>query len=309
MPIGETSLWSASFSNGDAPLSLSDQGQGGQYAATWQPSNVSNATVTLNASDGNLKPALSQLSGSIYQNPAPILKPNGIVNNLNSLTGGALAPGTVAQVHGSGLAASAVSPGVVPLPTNFKSTQLVIGGHLAPLYYVSDSQLNVQIPYELSAQQQVSAVGVVNGQLNLPVSIGLVPNYAWNSRPYADGTLIAQHSADYSLVTSTSPAHAGETLIMYLVGMGQTNPKVSSGAASPGANPGEVAATVTVQPTVTVDGQNAKRSFAGLDAGRSRAVPDRLHRAPSTARAGNLSVTVCQGPSVRMPRRCSVVTP
>jgi uncharacterized protein (TIGR03437 family) len=195
----------------------------------------------------------------------------------------------------------------VPLPTTFQSTQLVIGGHLAPLYYVSDSQLNVQIPYELSAQQQVSAVGVVNGQLTLPVSVGLVP-ITPGIAALADGTLIAQHSADYSLVTSSSPAHAGETLIMYLVGMGQTNPKVSSGAASPGANPGEVAATVTVQPTVMVDGQKANVPFAGLTPG-GVGLYQIDFTVPSTARAGTLSVTVSQGTVSANPTTLPVVTP
>lgn len=285
----------ASFSNGDPPLALEDQNQGGVYAVTWQPSNPAapqNTIVTLNASAGALKPALSQLTGTISPNAAPVLNPNGIVNNLNGLLGGALAPGTVAQAHGSALAASAAQPSTVPLPTTFNKTQLVVGGHLAPLYYISDSQLNVQIPQELPAGQQVAAVAVVNGQLTLPVSVSLTsitPGVA----VYADGSLIAQH-ADYSLVNASSPAHPGETVIMYLVGMGPTNPKVATGTAAPGSNPGETLAQVATQPVVTVDGQNAAIAFAGLTPG-GVGLYQIDFTVPATARAGNLNVAVSQG--------------
>ena len=47
-----------------------------------------------------------------------------------------------------------------------------------------------------------------------------------------DGTLIAQHS-DGSLVTQASPAMAGEYLVAYLAGLGDTTVPVPSGTASP----------------------------------------------------------------------------
>ena len=141
---------SANFSNGDPPLSFDGQGNSGQYVATWQPSGSakSNLRIVLQGIAGSLAPAFSQLSGSVTSNQAPVLSQNGIVNGFTFLAGGALAPGTVAAAFGSGLTGSAngISPGVAPLPTEFQNTQLVIGGRLAPLYYLSDTQLNVQIP-------------------------------------------------------------------------------------------------------------------------------------------------------------------
>ena len=78
---------------------------------------------------------------------------------------------------------------------------------------------------------------------------------------YPTGDVIAQH-ADFSLVNSTSPAHPGEVLIMYLVGMGATNPSTPTGQQTTG--PLEPA---VVQPIVTVGSQQAVVSFAGLSPG------------------------------------------
>ncbi len=98
----------ASFSNGDPALTLLGDGQG-NYSATWQPGSTSaQARVTIEAVAGSLAPAQFQILGSISGNQVPVLARNGTLNNLNPVIGGALAPGTVAQVYGSALASTAV---------------------------------------------------------------------------------------------------------------------------------------------------------------------------------------------------------
>jgi len=62
-------------------------------------------------------------------------------------------------------------------------------------------------------------------------------------------------------VDANNPAKRGEYLIMYLVGLGATNPSVPSGAPSPSTLP---LGQPLVTPTVSVDGQNATVAFAGL---------------------------------------------
>jgi uncharacterized protein (TIGR03437 family) len=284
----------ANFSNGDSPLALEDQGSGGQYIGTWQPSKLSNMVVTLNGSGGGLKPATARLAGLVTQNQAPVLSPNGILNNLNPLIGGALAPGTVAAAFGSGLTTSptSVSPGTSPLPTEFQNTQLIVGGSIAPLYFLSDLQLNVEIPADLAPLQQYPAVGVVNGALSLPVAVPLVPTdpgIATNP----DGSVIAQDS-NFNLITPANPAHPGEAIVIYLVGMGATNPAVASGVAAPGTNPGDTLASATVQPVVQVGLQTAKILFAGLTPGAIGLYQINFV-VPGGVGAGNTGLTVNQG--------------
>jgi uncharacterized protein (TIGR03437 family) len=291
--IGNGSV-TASFSNGDPPLSLVTQGPSGQYSATWQPQNsVASAIVTLLANANGLNPATAQIAGTVASNTAPVLSPHGIVHNLNPVAGGALAPGTWAQVYGLNLSGFTGITSGSPIPTAFQNNQLVIGGRLAPLYYLSSEQWVALIPSELTPGQQFAAVASNNGALTLPISVDVMPLVPGVDENFSTGALVAQHSADYSLVTPSSPAQPGEVLIMYLEGMGATNPSVLSGTPAPST---PLAHAVT-QPTVTVGGQNAPVAYAGLSPGIV-GVYQIDFTVPTTAPAGNLNVVVTQGTAV-----------
>jgi uncharacterized protein (TIGR03437 family) len=255
----------ASFSNGDPPLSLSGDHETGAYTATWQPGVVTpSMTVTVNATAPALTPVTAQFVGSINQNAAnpPTLYPNGALHIFfnaaeAALLGGGLAPGNVSQVYGTGLASGSTGT-VVPLPQQFNGTFLLVGGLYAPMYYVSPTLIDAQIPFELTPNRQYAAIASVNGALTLPETIDVVPmqpGVAVNT----DGSAIAQHATDYSLVNSSSPAKPGEGVIIYLAGMGPTNPAVGSGMPTPLQQ-----VPATTQPVVTVGGQNASIGYAGL---------------------------------------------
>jgi uncharacterized protein (TIGR03437 family) len=260
----------ATFSNGDTPLTLVGDSLG-NYSGTWQPSAVSpNMVVTLSASSGSLQAASATLYGAIYANatPPPTLAPGGTLNDFNPVAGAALSPGMIAQVYGSGLATSRVSPGVLPLPTTFKNTFVQVGDYQAPFYFLSSAQINVQIPIDVAASQQVPILISVNDALTLPITLDIIPNAPGVLSAFDGPTppstqngahIVAQH-LNGSAVTSGSPGKSGEYLVMYLTGLGATKPSVPSGTAA-SANP---LAYVTAAPTVTVDSHSSKIYFAGL---------------------------------------------
>ncbi len=253
----------ASFTNGDPAVMLLPDGAAGTYSAAWAPGAASQQmNVTFHVVSGGLLPAASTLIGDVLQNGAPTLAANGTLNNLNALIGGALSPGDVVQVFGSNLAAAPESTVNVPLVTAFKGTELRIGGVDAPLYFVSGGQLTAQIPAELAANRQYTVIGIVNGGLTLPDTVDLAP-VAPGIAVFGDGSVIAQH-ADFSLVTTQNPAHRGETLVMYLVGMGATNPAVASGQPAPVAEPFARALAV---PTVAIDNLPSQIGYAGMTPG------------------------------------------
>jgi uncharacterized protein (TIGR03437 family) len=290
----------ASFSNGDAPLSLAGDNLG-DYSTTWQPGAVNaNMVVTLNATAGALQPATAKLYGGIAQNqtPPPTLAQGGTLNNLNPVVGAPLSPGTIAQVYGTGLAPSAVSTGSAPLPITFNNTYALVGSTQAPLYSLSGGQINIQIPYEATATQQVPIVLSVNNALTLPLMLNIVPAtpgvLSANDGPTPPSVqngahIIAQHSADGSLVTTASPAKPGEYLVMYLVGMGATNPAVASGVETPTAP----LSKVVDEPTVTVGSQTSTLLFAGLTPGFVGLYQIDFQVPPGAA-SGELVVTVTQ---------------
>jgi len=282
---------SASFSNGDPPLSLRSDQQTGQYAATWQPGFPSaQTTITMRASEGAFPQAAAQLTGAVAANnfPPPTLAPHGTLHNLNPVLGAPLAPGTIAQVYGTGLATQTASPGVVPLPNAFNGTSVIAGGLPAPLYYLSGGQLNVQIPTELKSGQQCAIVASVNNALTLPDTLDLNPVQP-GMAALPSGSVIAQHP-DYSYVDANHLAKPGEILTIYLAGMGATNPAVSSGQPSPSMEP---LGRVTTQPTVLVDGQMATVQFAGLTPAAVGLYQINF-TVPLNSRSGSLSLVVSQ---------------
>ncbi len=282
----------ASFSNGDPPLMLRP-GQSPTYSATWQPGVVSSQmTVTLLAQAGELQSATAQLIGSINQNSnaPPVLSENGTVNVFDRVPAGALAPGMIIEVYGAGLATAKGNPGVLPLPTSFQGTSLIVGPDQAPLYFVSGGQLDVQVAAELTPNQQYPVIAILNGALSIPVMADISP-VQLGVAAQVDGHVIAQHGADSSSVDSNHPAKPGEVLVIYLSGMGPTNPSVKSGAPAPSSEP---LARVTIQPTVTVDGQNATVQFAGLSPGFVGLYQVNF-QVPSNAKSGDLSLMLTQG--------------
>jgi len=245
--------------------------------------------VTVHAEAGSLQAATTQLIGTINPNAAPVLFRNGTVNVFNRVSGGALAPGTIVEVYGSGLASSTATPGMLPLPNIFNGTLVVVGGFQVPLYYLSDGQLDAEIAVDLPQNQQHAIVVSANGALTVPDSIDVVP-VQLGVAAYTDGHVIAQHGADFSYVTASSPAKPSEVLVIYLSGMGPTNPAVKSGNAAPGVEP---LARVTLTPTVMVDGQNADVGFAGLSPGFVGLYQVNF-TVPPTAKSGDLNLVLIQ---------------
>jgi uncharacterized protein (TIGR03437 family) len=293
-------LVNASFSNGDPDLALEPLGQG-LYAATWMPGHASStllngvATVALQGFVPALPIASSELTGTVATDIAPAVSANGVLNNLNPQPGSPVAPGTVVQIYGTALwmtssGGMAGSGSIVngQLSSMLNGVSVSVGGIAAPLYYGSSGQINAQIPNELEAGQQYELLVNVNGLYSNAVTINTTavqPGLA--SLP--DGTVIAQDSS-YNLITTDNPAHAGQVIILYLTGMGATNPPVSTGATSPSSPPAQVA----VAPQVTVGTANAQVLFAGLSPGSVGLYQINVE-IPAGVGTGNVPIVVTQG--------------
>jgi uncharacterized protein (TIGR03437 family) len=252
----------AEFSNGDPPLSLNlSDSKSATYATTWTPAHAATQlTVTAQATAPGLQSATAKIVGAVSDTVAPILAKNGTLHNLFPQAGAPLAPGTIVQIFGSGLAATTGSTNV-PLPTVLNGTSVVIGGQLAPLYYVSSNQINAQLPVDLVPGQEYQVLVVANNAYTTPESIRIAPATPGIAR-FANGVVIAQHS-DFTLVTQDSPAKPGEYLVAYLAGMGLTDTPVGTGAQAPSSP----LAAVNISAAVAIDGTTAPILFAGLTPG------------------------------------------
>jgi len=283
----------ATFTNGDPELALPLANSAtGLYTATWTPRASSpQVIITAVAAAPGLLPATAQISGAVVPNPKPVLTPNGTVNPFNPQIGGGLAPGTIVAVYGQNLAVMAATPPAFtyPLPTTINGTQVRIGGINAPLFYVSPGQINVQIPFELDPARGPYFLAVsTNGASTTAQPVSVIPATPALDA-FGDATLIAVHLADSTLISQASPAQPGEYIVMFLLGMGQTDNPVATGAGAPSSPLSRPLAA----PAMTLGGKPVTITFAGLSPGFAGLYQINLQVPPGTG-GGNLALTVFQ---------------
>lgn len=161
------------------------------------------------------------------------------------------APGMAMTIFGSGLAPSAWSASTLPLPAQLAGVSATINGIGAPLYYVSPTQLNVQIPYEVPANALVSLQVTNNGH---------TASTEFTTQAAAPGIFI---DAAGSLVPVNS-ASTGQIISLYITGQGAVAPTIGTGEAPPlGTSTANLPAPQ--QPVkLTVGGVPAQIQFAGI---------------------------------------------
>ncbi len=175
------------------------------------------------------------------------INPQEVVNAGSSapFTSG-VSPGEFITIYGSNLAPSAQTASAIPFPTNLNGVSVTINSLQAPVYYVSPTQISALVPYETSSATIASISVNNNGTASNTVTAFVNPATPGLFAQTSDGVGLGsiQHAADYSLVTSASPAQAGETVVVYLAGLGAVSPSVADGTAAP--------SSTLSQPTNTV---------------------------------------------------------
>jgi uncharacterized protein (TIGR03437 family) len=174
------------------------------------------------------------------------LSPTGVVNAASSAPFTAqVAPGEFLTLYGSGLAPGSMSAPKLPLPETLNGVRVMINQVAAPINYVSPTQINVVVPY--NGAGTIAHIQVINGNnsSNIVTELeGLTAVGAFTNNPEGGlGYAAARHS-DYSVITKSSPAQIGETVSLYLAGMGAVYLPVADGAAAPSNPP----STTTAEP-------------------------------------------------------------
>ena len=104
-----------------------------------------------------------------------------------------------------------------------------------PMLFVSPSQINAQMPFETigNVTLVLRTPGGVSDNFNMLVSPGAPGVFQSGvAGPETDLPTIIR-SDDSQLVTPSNPVHKGDTLVIYLTGLGQTNPPVPDGQPAP----------------------------------------------------------------------------
>jgi len=205
---------------------------------------------------------------------SPVFSAAGVTPAANY--GETLAPGVIASLFGTNLAPGIASAIAVPIPTELEGVSVSVNGILAPLFYVSPSQINFQLPWELLAlpvQARANVVVTVNGSASagqsfLPqaVSPGI---FTLNSSGSGQGAIQIANTAIFAAPPNiipaalARPANRGEFVTIYCSGLGDVSPRPATGAP---ASDSPLSNTL-LMPSVVIGGVGAQVTFAGLSPG------------------------------------------
>jgi uncharacterized protein (TIGR03437 family) len=190
------------------------------------------------------------------------LNPTGVVNAGSSAPfTAAISPGELLTLYGSNLSGSTQVASSIPFPTTLaNNVQVKINGIPAPLYYVTPTQLSAIVPYAVTsglAQVQVINNNTPSNLVTMLVGATAPGVLTQSQNGLGYGDVI---HADGTLVNAQNPAKPGETVSVFLTGLGPVSPSINDGAAGP-TNPYSLA-TNTV--TAFVGGTSAPVGYAGL---------------------------------------------
>lgn len=164
----------------------------------------------------------------VVQPPPPAPNPvtvEGVVNAASFTP--ALAPGSLISIFGRALSASENRAARLPLPDEMSGTVVTLNGRRLPLLYVSSTQINAKLLFTVEGPATLN-VTTPEGSAETPLTIA-------ESAPaiFLVGRSPAVIRWDGSLISTTSPAAPGETVCVFLTGLGRPDSDIAAGQPAP----------------------------------------------------------------------------
>lgn len=188
----------------------------------------------------------------------PVASSGGVLNDAGFTVGEPVSAGSIAAVFGSGFG------------TTTKGVTVLVGGIAAPLFGVYGTQINFQVPWQLSGQTQTTLTVTSADATSAPVTVPLAAQgpgiFLLNTSGQAAVEIAG--TATIAAAAGTFPgsraAQAGvDYITIYCTGLGAVTNQPATGALSSGTTLSQASATVTV----SIGGVNAPVTFAGLAPG------------------------------------------
>jgi uncharacterized protein (TIGR03437 family) len=226
------------------------------------------------------------------------------IGNAASYQGPDVAPGEIVTISGSDLGPA--NPLGVTLDNDGKvataagGVTVTFNGRPAPLLYVSATQINCVVPYEVAGQGNIEVKLTYAGRsaarrVNVAAAIPAV--FTADGSGKGQGAITNAGGGQNSVA---NPAAAGDVVILYVTGEGQTNPASVTGAvtvASLGSS-GPVTPRPVLPVIVYIGGKTATLEFVGEAPAMVAGVLQINARIPSGIASGNLPLVVTLGTSV-----------
>ena len=200
--------------------------------------------------DQNDNPSTSAvLTQVVTSQPVPT------INSIsNAASGGWPASGAAASIFGTFPGVTTTGTAGLPLPYMLAGVSVFVDSIRAPLYYVSASQINIEVPWEVV--DKTATISVTNGVWDLTWTNSVLSSWPGLFSPIL-------HATDYSLVSASNPAVGGEVVLLYGTGLGPVSNTPVDGTEAPGA----LLAVTKTPPQITIGGKAASVLWSGLAPG------------------------------------------
>ncbi|MBC8166052.1 MAG: hypothetical protein H7Y20_09280 [Bryobacteraceae bacterium] len=166
------------------------------------------------------------------QDPAPLYVESSIANSASPRAEG-LAPNTLATLYGKFLSHTTrslqpedIAAGILPTTLRGTGVRVIVGGFLAPVLYISPTQVNFVVPPSLLPGDWELRLGL-DSRSGPAVRVRL--SAASPALFSMDPEFVIATRGDGSLLTNEKPGKGGEIVVLYATGLGTTLPPIVSG--------------------------------------------------------------------------------
>ncbi|HLJ45069.1 MAG TPA: S8 family serine peptidase [Bryobacteraceae bacterium] len=211
---------------------------------------------------------------SAYARFTPAIAAGGALNAASFES--TIAPGSYMAIFGTALsdvtdqaAVAALPPALDEVSVSFDvpSAGLSVPGYI---YYVSATQINLQVPWELQGQSSALMKVRVGESVSSVITVPLAsysPSFFEFTEPGSSVAFADARDLTFSVIGSNNPAKRGQVIQLYVNGLGPVSNQPASGVPAP-SQPLPLAET-TSKPAVMIGGVQAEVGFTGLTPGLS----------------------------------------
>jgi uncharacterized protein (TIGR03437 family) len=297
MPTSQTIQVTSTTSGTSAPFTASFVAStGGNFVTVMPSSGTTPATLTLSLDSA----VASALAAGTYNGDVQVSSGNGAVQtvkvtlvvspagtpvvlaitNAASLQPGAVAPGEIVTIFGTGIGPATPTTGTSfaptasgTVPTTLANVSVTFNGVAAPLIFVAPGQINAVVPYEVASQvgQSVPLVVTNNGTASPSTTVQVVATdpeiFSLGESGSGQGAILNQ---DASINGVSNPATPGTIISIFATGEGQLVPAGTTGCITGGSLPlptpsGKVSLTIGGQAVTDIEyAGEAPDSVCGL---------------------------------------------
>lgn len=195
-----------------------------------------------------------------FDAPTPVPSVTSVTNSADGGLG--VAPGGLVLISGKGLAPTSAAAGGLPLPSALGDACVTLNNVALPLFRVSSTQIMAQLPFTVrgDAPLVVRAAGGISGPFTVHILDTAPAIFRSGTAGPLTGLATVLRDFNNDFVTVSNPIHPGDTLMIFLTGMGVTTPLPALGDGAPI----DPLATTVARAAVTLGNTSLGVGFSGL---------------------------------------------